>query len=195
MTWLKRIAIALAALAAVAILALLLARLRPSAGTVDVAIDIARPAVQIWPWLNEPGKIKQWVSWTKEVRNLDPGRNGVGARDLWVTEDRNNGNALMETEAISTAYEPHRRMAANLQSTGVFAGEVTYELRESGGQTTLRMIGRYQYLQWFANLLEPLITPAARDKTVADLATLKRLVEATSASASVSSPAPDPSKP
>jgi len=196
MNWLKKIAVALLALVSLTVLALLLARQRPSAGLMEITIEINRPAAQIWPWLNEPDKIKQWVSWTKEIRPVHPGKDGVGARDVWVMEDRNNNNALMETEALSTVYQPYRRLAAQLHSKDAFRGEITYDLTEQNGKTTLRSVGHYQYLHWLANLLEPLITPEARKKGVSDLATLKRLVEAAPTSAPSSSlPAPDPSTP
>jgi carbon monoxide dehydrogenase subunit G len=170
--------LAVVAVLALAVLGLLAAGQRSAAGQVDISVQIDRPAAAIWPWLNEPDKVKQWVSWTKEVRNIDPGTNGVGARDIWVMEDRNNNSALMETEAFSTVYEPYRRMAARLRSKDAFEGEVAYELTEANGRTTVRMLGRYQYLHWLAKLFEPLITPAARDKAIGDFATLKRLVEA-----------------
>jgi hypothetical protein len=39
------------------------------------------------------------------------------------------------------------------------------------------MRGLFQFSQWFANLMEPVITPQAEKKMAADLARLKALVE------------------
>lgn len=195
MNWIKKIALVLAGLVVLAVLGLLAAGQRADANRLDVSVEIGRPAAEIWPWLIEPAKLTQWVSWLKRVRQISPGADGVGAREQWVMEDRNNGNAEMLIESVSTVYEPHRRLAARLSSQEAFTGDFRYELADAGGKTTVRALGVYQYQHWLAKLLEPLITPEARKKLVGDLAALKRLVETTSPSSSSSSPAPGPSKP
>lgn len=178
MNWMIKLLLLVLALAVVAVLGLLAAGLRGEAGQVDVTVEIGRPAAIVFPWLHEGDKVKQWVSWLKEVRPLTPVKNGVGTREIWVMQDANNGNTPMEIVSEGTLYDPPRRMAAKLTARDAFTGGVTYELTESGGRTTLRYRGSFEYQHWFARLLEPLITPEARKKLVGDLATLKRLVEA-----------------
>jgi hypothetical protein len=60
----------------------------------------------------------------------------------------------------------------------MFDGQQTYSVEDlGGGRARLDIDGRYNYSQWFAALLEPLITPAAEKKLVRDMARLKALVE------------------
>jgi hypothetical protein len=63
-------------------------------------------------------------------------------------------------------------------SDGIFDGEESYKLVDLGnGRTRMEILGRFHYAQWFANLMEPAITPQAEKKMVADVARLKSLVE------------------
>ena len=178
MTWIKKILVALVLVTGIALLALLAAGMRGGAGEMDVAVEINRPAAAVFPWLDEPGKLKQWVSWLKEIRPLSPGQHGVGVKQIWVMEDRNNGGAPMEIFKESTAFDPPRRLEAKLSAKGLFSGVASYELIEHAGRTTVRSRSRFVYQQWFARLLEPLITPAASKKQADDFAALKRLAEA-----------------
>ena len=178
MNWIKKLLWAVAVLVTVAVLVLLGAGMRSSAGEMDVAVDLNRPAAVVFPWLAEGDKLKQWVSWLKDVRTVAPGQNGVGVKQVWVMEDRNNNNAPMEILSESTVYDPPRRLAAKLSVKDSFSGVASYELTEQGGRTTVRSRGRFAYHEWFARLLEPVITPAANKKQAGDFATLKRLVGA-----------------
>jgi len=136
-----------------------------------------KPAV-IWPWLYKADKVKQWVSWLVEVRVPDPTVHGVGATSVWVMKDENNGGALMEIVAKNREYAPPSHLVLQISVQGEFTGENVYELVDLGnGRTRLEMDSRYRISNWFANLLEPVVTPAARKKMVADEARLKSIVE------------------
>jgi len=122
--------------------------------------------------LTEPEKLKAWVGWLVEVRR-------EGDREIWVVEDRNNGNARMEIVAYDMREEPGR-LFAKLKVDGSFHGWNEYRLTDLGGRTRLEMSGEYEYEHWFAKLLEPIITREATKKQDEDLARLKGLVEAKS---------------
>jgi len=177
MKWWQKLSLALVALVVLAVVALLAMGQRTGAGVVAASVSIRRPAAQVFPWLVDAEKNKQWVSWLREIRVISPGVNGVGAKEVWVMADQNNGGAPMEIASESTVYEPPRRLGARLHAADLFDGEVSYELVETNGDTEVRSHGRYHYHHWFARLLEPVITPEARKKFVADLATLKEKVE------------------
>ena len=64
------------------------------------SVEIARPAESCSLDHRARG-FKSWVGWLVEIRSLTPAR-GVGSRDVWVMEDRNNNNQRMDVNAEVT---------------------------------------------------------------------------------------------
>jgi hypothetical protein len=92
--------------------------------------------------------------------------------------DENNRGQLMEMEGTFTEYQPPLRESVRISSAGMFDGQQTYIVENLGaGRARLNIDGTYRYAQWFAALMEPLITPAAEKKLRQDVARLKALVE------------------
>jgi uncharacterized protein YndB with AHSA1/START domain len=150
---------------------------RADAGRVQASIDVDRPPAEVWAWITDPKKEKAWVSWLVEVREDGPAK--VGSRQVWVMEDRNNGNERVEIASVATSVEPGRRLGVRLSAPGMFTGDAVYTLSDLGnGRTRLATDSRYRYDMAFARLMEPLITPSAKKKFVEDLARLKTLAEA-----------------
>jgi uncharacterized protein YndB with AHSA1/START domain len=179
MKWLKWIGIVLAALLILPVVTLLILGMRKDAGHLHGSYEIATSPQQLWPWLEDGDKLKQWVSWLVEVRVPDPSLHGVGASHVWVMRDENNGGKFMQIVAKNREYAPPSRLALQLSSPdGQFTEENLYELVDLGnGKTRLDVDARYHFLNWFANLMEPVITPAVKKKMTADLARLKSILE------------------
>jgi uncharacterized protein YndB with AHSA1/START domain len=178
MKWIKIISGTLAGIVVLAALGLWLAGFRAGANTIRESIEIAKAPDQVWPWLHEPEKLKAWVSWLLEIQPPDATSDAVGVRSTWIMEDRNNNNARMPIHNEVTASERPRRKVIRTTSPEGFDGEITYSLTDLGnGRTRLDMENRYVFAHWFARLLEPVITPAARRKSVEDLQRLKSLAE------------------
>jgi hypothetical protein len=92
--------------------------------------------------------------------------------------DENNRGQLMEIEGTFTEYQPPLRESVRISSAGMFDGQQTYIVENLGaGRARLNIDGTYRDAQWFAALMEPLITPAAEKKLRQDVARLKALVE------------------
>lgn len=143
------------------------------------SIEIARPAGAVFRWIREPERVKSWLGWLVEIRELTPGRDGVGAREIWVMEDRNNNNQRMDIETEVTRHEPDRLLETRLHARDGFTGVVTYELEPlDARRTRLVYRGDYKYEHWLARLLGPIITRSADQKLVADLERLKQRAEA-----------------
>ena len=178
MKWLKWIGIILAVLLILPVLTLLVLGQRKDAGHVHHSIEIAASPQQIWPWLEEGDKLKQWVSWLVEVRVPDPSIHGVGASHIWVMKDENNGGMLMQIVAKNREYAPPSHLTLQVSSPPQFTGENNYDLLDMGnGTTRLEVDSRYHFSNWFANFMEPVITPAVKKKMVADEERLKSMVE------------------
>jgi len=169
--WLIRGAVGLLSLIGGAVLVLLAMGAR-SDKKLHSAVEIAKPAGDVRPWLTEPEKLKAWVGWLLEVRR-------EGDREIWVVEDRNNNNARMEIVAYDMREEPGR-LYTKVKVDGAFHGWSEFRWTEAGGRTKLEQTGEYEYESWFAKLLEPLITREATKKQLEDLERLKSLIEAKS---------------
>jgi uncharacterized protein YndB with AHSA1/START domain len=180
MKWVKRIAIVLAVLLIVPIAALLVLGHRSNAGIAQASVEINASPDQLWTWLDDGDKLKQWVSWMVDVKYPDPQKtHGLGAKRIWTMKDENNGGMLMQIAVTCTEYAPPSRMTVRIaDAEGYFNGEASYRLVDLGnGRTRVEVRERAHYTVWMASLMEPLITPQAEKKMVMDAARLKQLVE------------------
>ena len=143
------------------------------------SVDIARPPGAVFPWLAQPDKLKSWVGWLIDVRDLTPEQRGVGARQVWVMEDRNNNNQRMDIATEITRSEPDRVLEAKVSAADGFTGDIHYELEPmSADKTKLTYRANYKFNHWLAKLLEPIISRSAQQKLEEDLNRLKQQVEA-----------------
>jgi uncharacterized protein YndB with AHSA1/START domain len=179
MKWILWIGGGLIGVIALGCIVLLILGHRANAGRGVASIDINTSPTQVWQWLEEPGKLKQWISWVVEVRTPNGSiASGVGAERILVMKDENNGGALMDIEGVYTRYQPPTEMDLAMSTPGAFEGAESYRLTDIGnGRTHFEVDGRFHYTMWMAQLFEPLITPAAQKKMDGDLIRLKSLVE------------------
>ena len=179
MKWPQWVGIILVALVVIPVGVLLVLGHRAGAGKVHASVEMAGSPGQVWVWIDDSARLKQWVSWMVEVREANPPRHAVGSTFTWVLKDENNGGMLMMLQGRLKEYAPPARLTVAIASPEYqFAGEQTYRLTSLGnGRTRVDADAQYHYDQWFANLMEPLVTPAAEKKMVGDLARLKTLVE------------------
>ena len=175
MKWLKYGAYALLGIVALATLTLLIMGRREGAGKTVSTIEINRPPAVVWTWLSEKDKFKQWVSWTVDAN--DEGRDDVGGKRRITMRDPNMDNQLVYLDSVTTEYNRPTHIKVHMTSPMGFEGDATYDLVDLGGRTRLTAAGAFKYSDWFAALMEPVITPQAKAKEDADLATLKRLAE------------------
>lgn len=143
------------------------------------SIDIARPPGTVFPFITQPEKLKSWVSWLVEVKEVAPAGTGSHAKQVWVMEDRNNNNQLMNIETEIVQSDPGRLLEVNVAAAMGFTGNIRYELESGDNQRTrLTYIGHYKFDHWLAKLFEPLISRSAQQKLEGDLQRLKQQVEA-----------------
>lgn len=157
---------------------------RANAGRLSASADITAPPGQVWQWVEDPAKLKRWISWLVEVRTPNGSATGVGAKRVLVMKDENNGGELMEIGGVYTRYQPPTEMDLAISTPGTFEGTQTYRLTDLGnGRTRFQVVGQYHFSMWLAKLFEPLITPAAQKKLDGDVSRLKSLAEAEASTA------------
>lgn len=179
MKWLLYALAGIAGVIGICVIILLMLGGMRGEGRLVASVDIAKPPATVFRWITQPEKMKSWIGWVVEIRNLTPGQTGVGSKDVWVMEDRNNGNQRMDIESLVTRYEPDRLLEARLSAPMAFTGAVTYELQPmDANRTRLTYSGSYRYEHWLAKLLEPVISRSAQQKLHEDLQRLKQQAEA-----------------
>jgi len=143
------------------------------------SVEIARPPSVVFTWITEPERVKSWVGWLVEIQSLTPGNAGVGAREVWVMEDRNNNNQRMNVNTEVTRLEPNRLLETRLSALEGFTGNVVYQLQPiDANRTRLNYTADYKFEHWLAKLLEPVISRSAQHKLDEDVARLKQRAEA-----------------
>lgn len=178
MKWVLYILAGLGGLLVLTVVTLVALGSRSSAGRFETTVEIAQPAPVVFEWISEPARLKAWVGWLIDVQQVTPAT-GVGSREVWVMEDRNNNNQRMDIQAEVTRHEANRLREARLNVSEGFTGTVTYELQPlDASRTQLTYRAAFKYDHWLAKLLEPVINRSARQKSVEDLARLKQLAEA-----------------
>jgi uncharacterized protein YndB with AHSA1/START domain len=145
----------------------------------SATVDIERPAGVVFTWITEPEHVKSWVGWLVEIKTITPQVSGVGAREVWVMEDRNNNNQRMAINSEVTRHDPDRLLETRLHSPEGFSGTVVYQLHSmDANRTRLTYTADYKFEHWLAKLLEPVISRSAQQKLDEDVARLKQRAEA-----------------
>lgn len=179
MKWIVRILGALVVLLVVCVLGLWIASNRRDAGRMRGNIEIERSPEDVWVWMTQGDKLTQWVGWLSEVQpdSTTPAE-GIGHRETWIMDDPRMKDKLRVPGTI-TLWEPPNQMGVHIEVPNMFEGDVLYTLTElPNGHTKVEQDGRFKYLERFAALMEPLVTPEAMHKLVADMQRLKSKVEA-----------------
>jgi carbon monoxide dehydrogenase subunit G len=179
MKWAIRIAGVIVGLVVVCFLGLWIASNRRDAGRMRASIEIERAPEEIWPWLNEPEQLTQWVGWLSEVRpdSTTPAE-GIGHRATWVMDDPRMKQQTLVPGTI-TVWDPPDQVGVHVEVAGSFDGDVLYKLTDLGnGRTRVEQDGRFSYASRLTSLLEPLLTPDAMRKMFEDMKRLKSKVEA-----------------
>ncbi|MES1258740.1 MAG: SRPBCC family protein [Acidobacteriota bacterium] len=149
----------------------------PQADQFQAATDLAAPPDKVWAFLDDEQNLKKWVSWLVDVKRTGP--RGVGSKLTLTMQDANNGDMLIKIDSFCTEYIPGEKMTETVSSSEYhFNGSVTYRLISAGqGRTRMDVDSEYHFAQWYADMMSPLIMPAARNKLKRDLDRLKAVVE------------------
>lgn len=179
MKWLRYALSAIGGLLVLAVIVLLVMGGGRGESRHEASVEIAKPAPAVFTWITRPEKVKSWVSWLVDIRELTPDRNGVGARQVWTMEDRNNGNQRMDIESEIMRFEQDRVLETRVAAREGFTGAISYELQPvDPAHTRLVYTASFKYEHWLAKLLSPLISRSAQQKLQEDLARLKQHAEA-----------------
>lgn len=176
---LERVVIALVVLLFLILIGLVIAGRRTDHGQVEVSILIHKTKPEIFAALIDHDMIKKWVSGIIDLKDLTPGKKGIGSK-IQLTERVNESTVLLEEE-ITFLKPPYLKKYTRI-GLGVpwqeFIEYGDYELSTQDDQTLFTIRAQLEYKGFLYQLLEPIITPAIKAKFEADQKQLKRLLEA-----------------
>jgi carbon monoxide dehydrogenase subunit G len=181
MKWMARVLGGLVGLCVVLVAGLWLVGLRPGHGHVAAEVEIARPAPEVFHWLNDDERVKKWISGLVEIKKLSSGENGgeVGSK---FRMSEVYGGEQVEMVMRVTGFELNRSIEMEVWSVGDpkngFTEKAKYTLTEQGGKTRLALEAQAKYFGFLPRLFEPVMTPAATKKLHDDFQRLKSLAEA-----------------
>jgi uncharacterized membrane protein len=140
-------------------------------------VVIDRPVDEVWAFMEDFRNYRRWQSGLVAMQQINAGPMGIGARIAVVHQFLGRRlDLILEV----TGYEPGRAFAATVTAGPVrFRGTWRYELLD-GARTHISGLIEGE-TEGFFKLAEPLVAHAAKRQIDADCATLKELVEASSA--------------
>ena len=161
-----------------AVSALVVAGRRSGAGRMTATVDIARPRADVFSWIVEPERQREWMSGIVEARLLTDGPLRVGSRMRQVHDD---GRERVEMETAITELAGDSVLGVRVTGAN-FRIDGRYELLALAGTTRVRYASSSRFSHPLLALIEPLITPVAQRKLDGDFARLEVLVESAGAS-------------
>jgi len=142
--------------------------------TYSIVID-AEPS-QVFYWLDDPERLKQWVPNLIENENLKVTEDKVGSTFRQVYDEHGRH---MEMHGVVSAYETNRRLACEIEGDS-FDLSLGYRLDDLGKQTrltqdcTIRFKGSFKII---AFLMGPFIKKSSKKQLEGCFAKLKALAE------------------
>jgi carbon monoxide dehydrogenase subunit G len=134
---------------------------------------IAATPAQIYPYLVEPDRLKQWLGGLVESTPLTEGGTRVGARSREIVEE--NGRRF-ELESLVLDVRTNELLVVEISgSMGLMRSE--YRLTGEGARTRVHHIMNARY-KGFIRLLAPFIKGMVQRKIEGDLERLRQAVEA-----------------
>ena len=139
----------------------------------ELTIEIARPVNDVFAFVDDDEKVKQWIGGLVDSRRTSKGRVGVGTTFEQLIRI---GGKTISMEGILTAYEPNQRLSVKIYCS-LCNMEVDYRFEERDGITRVNYICNSQYNSFFYKLLSPLTKLITQRKLETDFFKLKQLLE------------------
>ncbi len=141
----------------------------------ESSITIARPPVEVFEYMQDIEREREWQPNLREAEQTPAGEPGVGTRRRYVSEFMGK---RFENVYVNTVYEPNRRVAyeSDPKSDTQAEGEITWEAVESGTRVTMRFKAEVSGLLRFVP--QALVASVAQKELGDALARVKQRLEA-----------------
>lgn len=141
-------------------------------------IEINRPVAAVFPFVEEPDKLKLWVNGLVENTRLTPGETRPGVKFRNITAQANGNREQAEGEII--AFERNKRIQSRVVGGG-FDATIDYQVTDLQGRTRvtqyLDAVPQNPLLKLVFALLGSMMSGPAGKRLLNDLTKLKEVVE------------------
>jgi uncharacterized protein YndB with AHSA1/START domain len=142
----------------------------------QICIDINASPERVFPWIDDPEKLRAWLPTLVENEIVQRTDNRVGStfRQVYLERGRR-----MEMHGTVTAYELNKRLSCQIRGAA-FDLEVDYQLDDLGGRTRLTQDSRIRTKGIFriiGVLLGPMMRKASSKQAESSFLKLKDLAE------------------
>src|SRR3954451_24333582 len=133
-------------------------------------VTIPRPPEEVFPWLLEPDRVRQWTS---GVESYEPeGSVGPGST---IHERLEVSGQTFDVKMEVLRYQPPREATTRFSTNGIEV-EATYALAPYGAGTRLTQSLEAKARSLSARLLVPVVQPRLERKLIGDLERLQTLL-------------------
>jgi uncharacterized membrane protein len=140
---------------------------------IEGSIEIKRPIDQVFAYVTDMDNLSKWVPAMEEVQHTSPGQMGVGTTLKGVYKIM--GQRMAWTSKV-TEYEPNKKWGESISSGSMLSEELLiFEPISAGTKFTLLYEMK---VGGFLKLFAPLMASSMRKQTKANLAKLKKNLEA-----------------
>ena len=135
---------------------------------------VARPPADVFPWLIEPDKVRQWMTGLEVYQPLAPGPIGVGSR---IRQELVVSGQHLKFELHVTQLEPPSAAELRFEGSGFKAvNEYTVTPEANGGGTAVTWVISGDTTSFKAKLLAPMVQAKLEEKLDTDLVRLRSLL-------------------
>jgi carbon monoxide dehydrogenase subunit G len=141
--------------------------------TITQSVTVNRPVEEVWDYISNFENTTRWSRGVLAARQTSGGPLGVGSTLQTVVKAFGRRRTA---DYLVTEYEPGHAFAFEV-SSGPIASRARYSVEPAGAGTRLTASGEAQ-ARGLSKLLAPIIVRTVKKHSAADLANLKRILEA-----------------
>jgi carbon monoxide dehydrogenase subunit G len=141
--------------------------------TITQSVTVDRPVEEVWDFISNFENTTRWSRGVLEARQTSPGPLGVGSTLQTVVKAFGRRRTA---DYLVTEYEPNHALAFQV-SSGPMASRARYSVEPAGAGTRLTASGEAEVTGLY-RLVAPLLVRTLERHSQDDLASLKRILEA-----------------
>jgi carbon monoxide dehydrogenase subunit G len=136
--------------------------------------NIARPPAEVFPWLIEPDKVRQWMTGLEVYQPLDAGPITIGSR---IRQELSVSGQQLKFELEVTRLEPPSAAELRFEGSGFKAvNEYTVTSANGGSGAAVTWVISGDTTSFKAKLLAPMVQAKLEEKLDTDLVRLRSLL-------------------
>ena len=135
----------------------------------ESSVSVAKPPVEVFPWLLEPDKVPRWLTGLEVYEPLDAGPLRVGSR---IRQELAVSGQHLRFMLEVTRLEPPAAAVLRFEGSGFKAAHV-YAVRGSGSGSEVTWVISGDTTSFKARLIAPMVQAKLQEKLETDLARLR----------------------